>query len=120
MKLGTGDLPGTVKDAQVAAAAGRLLGDDVMAGIKAGADLDFCGGKAAAKKRLLAQDASRTMQPIKGFNLDALKLEAALEEKAQIQQKANLQILKTHRFISDLHDEEAHHHLGSSLSSLST
>lgn len=48
------------------------------------------------------------MQPIKGFNLEAAKQEAAKEDVG----KAN--ILKTHRFISDLHDEEMHHLLGSS------
>lgn len=55
------------------------------------------------------QDASRTLQPIKGLDLGTLQLEEKRIEEQK--KKTNLKILQTHRALSD-HNDEDHHHIG--------
>lgn len=50
------------------------------------------------------QDASRTLQPIKGLDLGTLQLEERRQEEQK--RKTDLKILQTHRAFSDHNDED--------------
>ena len=55
------------------------------------------------------QDASRTLQPIKGLDLGTLELEQ--QKKEETQKDNRLKILQTHRAFSDHNDEDHHEKL---------
>jgi hypothetical protein len=66
-------------------------------------------GLLIGNKRLLPHhhhDPSRTLQPIIGFDLGLLQEQDRLQNAKD--KKNKHAILKTHRFFSDLHDDEHH------------